>query len=68
MLRYGWYLEAQSENFPIHSSSVAETLHEIEIEEGKCFGEEYLRPPKEIDLRRILSIKASRGFTGCFGY
>lgn len=31
------------------------------------FGAEYIRAPREKDIKRILVINAGRGFTGCVG-
>lgn len=48
-------------------SSARESFYGFMKEGILCFGAEYLRRPKEEDLKRILEIYASQGFPGCIG-
>lgn len=67
MLAYGIASDELDEYLQISESCALESLKEF----CKCiisdFGCEYMREPTEGDLKRILSINAARGFTGCIG-
>lgn len=67
ILAYGKSFDEVDELCEMSASSARESFHGFIEEVIICFGDEYLRPPNEVDLKRILGINATRGFPGCVG-
>ena len=67
MLAYGIAADALDEYLQISEYSALLSMKrfcKLVVDE---FGEEYLRTPNEEDIKRIISINASRGLPGCLG-
>ena len=67
MMGYGMSLDSQDELCQMSASAAAESLESFADAVIDKFGDEYVRLPKDADLRRILSINEARGFSGCIG-
>lgn len=67
ILAYGASFDQVDELCELSEASARESFYAFADEVVEVFGDEYLRAPTEVDLRRILGINAARGFPGCVG-
>jgi hypothetical protein len=67
MLAYGSIADALDDSYAMAESTVLECVKEFARTVIAVFKEEYLRPPKEAELKRILEENKARGFSGMIG-
>ena len=67
MLAYGTPADAFDEIFGIAESTALLTLEHFVDSIIKLYKEEYLRPPNDEEITRILEVNRQRGFPGCLG-
>ena len=67
MLAYGSIADALDDGYAMAESTVLECVKEFARTVIAVFEEEYLRPPKEAELKRILEENKARGFPGMIG-
>lgn len=67
MLAYGGAADALDEYLQMSEDSIMLSTKEFCAAIVSEFKEEYMREPREEDLKRILKINAGRGFPGCIG-
>ena len=67
MISYGLSADAVDDTLRMSGSTVLESLKHFAQGVISKFGDEYLRSPREADLKRILTTNANRGFVGMLG-
>lgn len=67
MLAYGSSADSVDENLEMGEQTVLDSLQHFVQSVIHCFGDEYLRPPSEVDITRLLEMNARRGFIGMLG-
>lgn len=67
ILAYGMSFDQTDELCELGGTTSRESFLAFVQEINAVFGDEYLRAPRESDLRRILAINDARGFPGCVG-
>lgn len=67
MLTCGSSFDQMDELYELSAKSTRNAYMSFIDEAMELFSDEYLRRPTGNDLRRILAIKSSRGFSGCVG-
>ena len=67
MLAYGSIADTLDDGYAMAESTVLECVKEFARTVIAVFEEEYLRPPKEAELKRILEENKARGFPGMIG-
>ncbi|KAL6613823.1 hypothetical protein ACP70R_036093 [Stipagrostis hirtigluma subsp. patula] len=67
MLAYGSIADALDDHLEMGESTVLETLKRFVRTIVNVFGEEWIRPPSEIELQHILKANEARGFPGMIG-
>jgi hypothetical protein len=67
MLAYGSIADSLDEYLQMGESTVLETLKYFVRTIVNVFGEEWIRPPTELELQHILKVNEARGFPGMVG-
>ena len=67
MLAYGTIADALDDHLQMGESTVLETLKRFVRTIVNVFGEEWIRPPSEVELQEIRKVNDARGFPGMIG-
>ena len=67
MLAYGGPADALDDGLRMGESTVLKTVKQFVTTIISEFGEQFLRPPSELELKHILEVNEARGFLGMIG-
>jgi hypothetical protein len=67
MLAYGSIADSLDDHLEMGESIVLETLKHFVRTIVDVFGEEWIRPPSELELQHILKVNETRWFSGMIG-
>jgi hypothetical protein len=67
MLAYGSIADSLDDHLEMGESTVLETLKHFVRTIVDVFGEEWIRPPSELELQHILKVNEASGFPGMIG-
>ncbi|XP_074359701.1 uncharacterized protein LOC141699757 [Apium graveolens] len=67
MIAYGVPADSLDDYIQIGESTAIESLRKFVISINEIFGEQYLRSPNKIDIKRLSKVAEQRGFPGMLG-